>query len=53
MTKEQLKDEMSYRVSISIVKKLLNKGLITKQEYKKIDTKLTKNYNPILGSLSA
>ena len=53
MTKEQFEREKNYRISIYIAKSMLKQGLITKQEYKEIDTKLTKKYNPILGSLSA
>lgn len=51
MTTEQLKREMNYRASMAMVKSMLNKGLVTKQEYRVIDTKLTKKYEPVLGSL--
>lgn len=37
MTPEQFEREKAYRVTLSIAKTMLKKGLITEQEYKKID----------------
>lgn len=51
MTKEQLEREKNYRVSISLLKTLLDKGLITKKDYRKIDTRLAQKYRPVFGSL--
>jgi uncharacterized membrane protein len=51
MTHEQFEREKNYRVSISIAKSMLSKGLITDREYRKIDTKLIAKYQPIIGSL--
>lgn len=51
MTSEQLQRERNYGISMSIVKSMLNKGILTPQEYKKIDTIMTKKYEPILGGL--
>jgi hypothetical protein len=51
VTSEQLQRERNYGISMSIVKSMLNKGILTPQEYKKIDTIMTKKYEPILGGL--
>jgi hypothetical protein len=51
VTSEQLRRERDYGISMSIVKSMLNKGILTPQEYKKIDTIMTKKYEPILGGL--
>ena len=51
MTKEQFDREKNYRVSLAITKSLLNKEIITKSDYRKIDTMLTKKYKPLLGNV--
>ena len=33
-----------YRIAMSMAKSMLNKGIITKEEYAKIDTIMTKKY---------
>lgn len=52
MTQEQFKSEKAYRATLSIAKAMLKNGLITEQEYKKIDTFLLNKYRPIFGLLS-
>ncbi len=51
MSKEQFEREKNYRVSLSIAKSMLKKGIITEQDYCKIDTMLIAKYRPIIGSL--
>ena len=51
MTKEQFQREKNYQASRTIVKSMLNNGLITEKEYKKIDTKLVAKYRPVMGSI--
>ena len=51
MTKERFEREKKYRVSLAIAKNLLNKEIITKSDYRKMDTMLTKKYNPLLGNV--
>lgn len=51
MTGDQLKNECSYRVSMTIAKAMLKRELITTKEYVEIDTKMSKKYKPIIGSL--
>ena len=51
MTKEQFQREKKYRISLAIAKNLLNNEIITKSDYRKFDTMLTKKYNPLLGDV--
>ena len=51
MTKEQFEREKNYQASRAVVKSMLNNGLITEKEYKKIDTKLVGKYCPLIGSI--
>ena len=50
MTKERFEREKNYQTSRAIVKSMLNNGVITEKEYKKIDTKLVGRYRPLIGS---
>ena len=51
MTAEQYKAEIKYRLSVHILKKMIDEGLITKGEYAQIDTKLNKQWKPLLSDL--
>ena len=51
MTKEQFQREKNYQTSRAIVRSMLDKGLVTEKEYKKIDTKLASKYRPLFGSI--
>ena len=53
MTKEQFDREKRYGAAISVAKAMLSKGLVTEEEYRKIDTILLGKYCPIIGSLQA
>lgn len=43
--------ELQYQTAVSIVKNLLAQGLLTKEEYTVIDTKLRADFKPPLGTL--
>jgi len=47
MTKEQMTAEIKYQASIAPFVSMLKNGLITADEYRKIDTILTQKYRPI------
>ncbi|MCD7805640.1 MAG: hypothetical protein LUH03_10970 [Oscillospiraceae bacterium] len=51
MTKEQFKEEKNYQASKMCFRQMLEKGIITQEEYKQIGTILLEKYQPILGSL--
>lgn len=51
MSKEMFTAEMRYQTAVSLAKKLLEKGLLTEEEYAVIDTILLKEIRPSLGTL--
>lgn len=51
MSKEELHNDMLYHAAISMAKSMLEKGLITEEEYPEIDTILLEKYRPYLGTL--
>jgi transcriptional regulator CtsR len=53
MSEDQFRNELLYQTTMSIAKNLLKQEVISKKEYKLIDTIFTKKYNPSLGSLLA
>ena len=52
MTKEQFEREKHYGVAMVVARAMLSKGVITEEEYQKIDTIFTEKYRPLLGSLT-
>lgn len=44
MNKEMFKRLLDYRTAMAVVTNLLHKGIITEEEYAKIDTIMTKKY---------
>ena len=53
MDKEQFKAEKMYRISLFVAKSMLEKDIISKEEYSEIDTVLLEKYRPCLGRLLA
>jgi len=53
MTTEQLQAEMKYSLSKSMLKRMLEQGLLTAEEYAKADRKLSRIYRPVLAGLYA
>ncbi len=51
MTEMQFQAEKRYQVAIAIANSLLEKELITKEEYAVINATLLEKYRPILGTL--
>ena len=51
MTEIQFQAEKRYQVAISMAKSLLEKGLLTQEEYTIIDTILLEKFQPALGTL--
>jgi len=51
LTHEQFQREKNYRVSLSITKAMLSKGVITEKDYMKIDRLLITRYKPVIGAL--
>lgn len=53
MDKEQFRAEKLYQMSLSIAESMLEKGILSKEEFTEIDTILLQKYRPILGTLLA
>lgn len=51
MTKEQFGREKAYQLTLAIAKSMLQRGLIKKEEYEKINKSMLEKYRPIIGSL--
>lgn len=51
MTKEQFDPEKNYHISLAISKELLSKGLITDEEFNRLDILFLEKYQPIIASL--
>ena len=51
MSKEQMRQEKLYQVTMSMVRKMLAEGLITEEEYRQIDTMFIEKYQPKIGVL--
>lgn len=48
---ETMRHEVMYQASMHFFRKWLSDGLITKEEYAIIDTKMNEKYHPIIGTL--
>lgn len=51
MSDEQMKNEMLYQGTMSIVKNLLKQGTISEEEYRQIDTMFKQKYAVSLSTL--
>ena len=51
MTPEELRNDMLYHMALSMAKTMLEKSLLSPEEYAEIDTILLQKYQPYLGSL--
>ena len=51
MTTEEYRNDMLYHAALSIGKTMLEKGLISEEEYAEMDTVLLQKYQPYMGIL--
>jgi hypothetical protein len=51
MSHKEFQNETDYMISIRIAQNLREKGLLTPEEYREIDTKLRERYQPKFGTL--
>ena len=51
MSHEQLQNELNYTMSVNIIQKMLDKGLVSTDEYRKIDMLNRESFKPNLASL--
>ena len=51
MSYEEGKREIIYQMTMSAARQMLEKGLISEEEYKQFDTNMQQKYSPIFGTL--
>lgn len=51
MTGEQLHCELKYRAAMSLVKELLKSGMISEDDYRAIDARMIRIFEPIVKGL--
>ena len=51
LTKEQFEREGNYRLAAAIMRTLFGKGLLTDDEYRKVNDRLVERYRPVWGHL--
>ncbi len=51
LDREQFRNEKLYQSTMSLVKVMLKEGLISEDEYHKINTIFSQKYEPIFGTL--
>lgn len=51
MKNVDFENEKMYLVTMTVMKNLFNKGLVSRKEYSEIDTMFKDKYSPNLGSL--
>lgn len=51
MTGEQLQREFKYRAAMSLAKELLKSGMITEDDYRAVDARMIRIFEPVLKGL--
>ena len=51
ISKEQMQNELQYHQSVKILDKLLEKGLITKDQHSRIDQLNRRSFKPVLAGV--
>ena len=51
MSQEEGKREIVFQMTMSAARQMLEKGLISVDDYKQFDTKMQQKYRPIFGTL--
>lgn len=53
MSREEGQREITYQMTMSMARQLLEHGLISKEEYVQFDAEMQRKYSPIIGGLFA
>lgn len=51
MSEKQMHDEKLYQATMSMVRRMLEDGLISQEEYRQIDIIFLEKYRPVFGTL--
>lgn len=53
MTKEQFQREKMYQATMGMVRRMLSEGLISQEEYARVEQVFLEKYKPLIGSIYA
>lgn len=51
LSKEDFRNEKLYQTTMHLARKMLEEGIISKEEYRRIDTIFLEKYHPVFGTL--
>ena len=51
LTPEQFNREIGYRLSLAVMARMLEKGLITQEEYRRIEPILVQKFSPVWAAI--
>ena len=51
MSKDDFRNEKLYQTTMHMVRKMLDEGIISEEEYRQIDTIFLEKYKPVFGTL--
>ena len=51
MTKEQFHNEKMYQATMGMVRRMLSEGIISEEEYQRVDKIFIEKYSPVFGAV--
>lgn len=51
MSKEEFRNEKLYQTTMHLARKMLEEGVVSEEEYRRIDTIFLEKYKPVFGTL--
>jgi hypothetical protein len=51
MRKDEFRNEKLYQTTMSIARTMLKEGIVSEEEYRRIDTIFLEKYRPVFGTL--
>ena len=51
MSEDQFRNEMLYQTTMTLARSMLEKGVISEEDYHEFDTIMLEKYHPIFGTL--
>lgn len=51
MSKEEFRNEKLYQTTMHLARKMLEEGVVSEKEYRRIDTIFLDKYKPVFGTL--
>ena len=51
MSKDEFRNEKLYQTTMHLARKMLEEGVVSEEEYRRIDTIFLEKYKPVFGTL--